>query len=128
MEAKKKFETEWIEAAKLFGTPEDTLESSTEENASGCPLRRETSPGGTIHDYYADGTEKKPDVSTAEPITLGRRIVLGFARQVPIRGMVDLHHLYQAESERLNAKFDVNDVNPRIEFLNRAGLRAVPEE
>jgi hypothetical protein len=129
MKAKKKFENEWKEATKLFGTPEDTLgEGSAEENASGCPLRRETSLGGTIREYYADGSEKQPDNPVAKPIALGRRLYLGASHPAQVEGLVNLHHLYREESERLNATFTLNSSTPQAVSLSRAALRALPEE
>lgn len=39
-----------------------------------------------------------------------------------------MHQIYGAESDRLNATFEINDSEPEVEFLNRAGLRALPDE
>lgn len=129
MRAKKEFEDAWDEARKKFARPQVTsVDSSIGESPARPLYRRGISPGGTVHEYYADGTEKKNDDSTAEPITLGRRIVLGYARPAAIGGLVKLHSLYQAETGRLNATYEANDSDPRVEFLNRAALRAVPEE
>lgn len=129
MALRKEFEEAWEEEWKMFARPQVTsADGSTGESPARPLYRRETSPGGTVHEYYADGTEVKPDNSTAEPITLGRRIVLGYARPAPIDGLANLHSLYQAESERLNTTYEANDSDPRVEFLNRAALRAVPEE
>lgn len=129
MAAKKEFEEAWEEARKKFARPKDTsANDSTGEHPFRYGYRRETSPGGTVHEYYADGTEKKPDESTSEPITLGRRIVLGYARPAPVEGLVNLHRLYGAESDRLNTAFETNDSDPQVEFLNRSALRALPEE
>ncbi len=124
------FEKKWDDLRKIYGRQEEvtSADGSTGNNAPGYSLRRETSPGGTVREFYADGTEKEPDVSTAEPIGLGRRVVLGFARRAPVGSLVKMNQLYQTESERLNAAFEVNDSTPEAEFLNRAGLRALPEE
>ena len=123
--AKKKFDKEWEEATKMFATPQD---GSTGENAPELSYRRETSPGGTIHEYYADGTEKKPDEFTAAPVTLGRRIVLGHAHPAPVGGLVNMHGLYGAETDRLKETFQINDSNPEVETFQRAALRTLPEE
>ena len=127
--ARKEFEEAWKDAGRVFARPQDTSAAGvTRENAPTVLYRRETSPGGTVHEYYADGNEKKPDVSTSEPITLGRRLVLGFAHPAPVESLVNMHQLYGAESDRLNATFEINDSEPEVEFLNRAGLRALPDE
>lgn len=129
MAARKEFEETWKEAEKLFARPQDNSpDVSKGKNAPKPSYRRETSPGGTVHEYYADGTEKKADESTSEPITLGRRIVLGYAYPAPVAGLVNMHRLYAAESDRLNAAFETNDSDAEVEFLNRAALRALPEE
>lgn len=129
MAARKEFEVVWQEAGRFYATPQDTSAAvSTGKSTPKLSYRRETSPGGTVHEYYADGTEKEPDESTSEPIRLGRRIVLGYAHPARVAGLTRMHHLYGAESNRLNATFEVNDSDPEVEFLNRAGLRAVPEE
>lgn len=129
MVARKEFEEVWKKTGRVFARPQNTSAAgSTGENAPKLSYRRETSPGGTVHEYNADGTEKKPDVSTSEPITLGRRIVLGYARPAPVAGLVNMHRLYGAESDCLNATFEANDSDPEVEFLNRAALRVLPEE
>lgn len=129
MAARKELEVAWKQAGKIYATPEDaSAADSTRENAPKLSYRRGTSPGGTVHEYYADGTEKKPDEFTSEPIKLGRRIILGYAHPARVAGLVSMHHLYGAESDRLNATFDVNNSDPEVEFINRAGLRAVAEE
>ena len=129
MRAKKEFEDAWEEVRKIFARPRDTpADDPTRNNAPKLSYRHENSLGGTDHEYYADGTEKQDDDSTAEPITLGRRIVLGYARPAAIGGLVKLHSLYQAESGRLNATYEANDSDPQVEYLNRPALRAVPEQ
>jgi hypothetical protein len=124
------FEKKWDDLRKIYGRQGEVTSTggSTENNAPGCSLRRETSPGGTVREFYADGSEKEPDVSTAEPVGLGRRIVLGYARRAPVESLVNMHQMYRAESARLNGAFEVNDSTPQAEFLNRAGLKALPEE
>lgn len=129
MAARKEFEEAWTEAGKMFASPQDGSKAGSKgKKASQLSYRREESPGGTVHEYYADGTEKIPDESTSKPIRLGQRIVLGYANRAPVEGLVAMHRIFGNESDRLNATFETNDSDPEVEFLNRAALRALPEE